>query len=696
MISFGCAYYPDYLSKTSFCRTTDGEVKLVSWQDSIKYNLERMSLCKVKAIRMGEFSWATVEPRRGQLDFSRFEFTLEQAKAQGIEVIFCTPTATPPKWLVDEMPEILPVTRDGKGIPFGSRRHYDLNSERYREESRRITKVYTSFLGSHAAVVGWQTDNEFGCHNSVFQFTEAAKSNFQSWLKTQFNDDIEALNDEWFCSFWSQHYCSFEEIALPLSSWADQNPHLELAFRRFSNEMHRLFQKEQVEIIRKNSPGRFITHNLMTLFTDLCPWTMADDLDKVGFDHYQMDKEPHPTSSFWQFSLMHSLKNRPFAVLEQQPVQVNWQPVNRRFDYSWLFLWTMQAASLGAESVFYFSWQRFYGGAEQYHDGIISHDVRIGETWQERTLRSIHLLCREIQERFNLDKMPAPKRDVVCIYDSESLWSHEITAQTNIYSTRREVDFIARLCSSSGLGLGFSKGISAALSVRDLPELLILPGYAFEFTDDERIAMKDFLGDGGKILTLPRTAMKQRNNQMSHFPLSFLDDTELLLPDYGALLENEQDTFTDGNLHFAGELWAEKIEIVKNWHALAKFESGPYTGSPAVLSRELNKGRFIHIATCPPATDTFIDWLIKALDIVPVVSPPSQLQIVPMRHGERSFISAINFADSEKHLKDIDAKMWLSASLDKGEKISLQRRQEGEAIKVPARSFTFLEVANNK
>lgn len=696
MISFGCAFYPDYLSKNSFCRTTAGEVRLVSWQDSIKYNLERMSLCKVKAIRMGEFSWATVEPRRGQLDFSRFTFSLDQAKDHGIEVIFCTPTATPPKWLVDEMPEILPVTRDRKSIPFGSRRHYDLNSERYREESRRITEVYTSLLGAHEAVVGWQTDNEFGCHNSVFQFTEAALRNFHRWLRSQFNEDIESLNDEWFCSFWSQHYGSFEEIALPFCSWADQNPHLEMAFRRFSNDTHRSFQKEQVEIIRKNSPGRFITHNLMTLFTDLCPWTIVDDLDKVGFDHYQMDREPHPTSSFWQFSLMHSLKNSPFVVLEQQPVQVNWQPVNRRFDYSWLFLWTMQAASLGAESVFYFSWQRFDGGAEQYHDGIISHDVRIAETWQERTLRSIHLLCEKIKELFDIDQMPLPRQDVVCIYDSESVWSHEITAQTNIYSTRREVDFVARLCSSTGLGLGFSRTISDALANKDLPKLLILPGYAFEITHDERIAIKDFLHAGGKILTLPRTAMKKRNNQMSHFPLSFLDDTELLLPDYGALLENEQDTFTDGNLHFAGTLWAEKIEIVKNWHALAKFESGPYTGSPAVLSRKLNTGRFIHIGTCPPATEAFIDWLIKALAIVPVVHPPSQLQIIPMQHHGRSFIAAINFANNEERLENIDATNWLSARLDNGEQISLQRMGEGEIIVVPARSFTFLEMANNR
>ncbi len=703
MFTFGCAYYPDYLSEKSWCRTASGEVKLVAWQDSIKYNLERMRQCKIATIRMGEFSWSTVEPRRGHLDFSIFEFTLDQAQSHEIDVIFCTPTTTPPKWLVDEMPEILPITREGKSIPFGSRRHYDVNNERYKEDSKRITTAYAAALGKHPAVVGWQTDNEFGCHNSVFLFTEAAKKGFQKWLQAKFQDDIDKLNDDWFGGFWSQRYTTFAQIELPFSSWADQNPHLELDFRRFSNEQYKLFQREQVEIIKEQSPGRFITHNLMTLFSDLCPWMAAEDLDKVGFDHYQMDKAPHPTTSFWHFALMRSLRNKPFMVLEQQPVQVNWQSVNQRFDYSWLFLWTMQAAALGAESIFYFSWQRFLGGAEQYHDGIISHDVRVAETWQERAMKSMVKLCEELKERFSLEQMPTPKRDVVCIYDSESLWSHEITAQSSIYSTRREIDFVTRLCNSSGLGLGFSNTIGGALDGPEPPKLLILPGYAFEITEEEKKAMKDFLASGGKILSLPRTAMKKRNNQMSPFPLSFLDDSELLLPDFGALLENEHDTFSDGKQQFEGELWAEKIEIVKNWQTLASFNSGLYKGSPAVLSRELSAGRFIHVATCPPATEWFIAWLLKALEMVPAVSQPSQLQLIPMRHitsNEHShFLCAINFTSSEINVNlnpnsgfKPKSANWLSATLEQGEQLKLQTLSKGEAIAAPARSFTFIEM----
>ena len=41
----------------------------------------------------------------------------------GLKVVMCTPTATPPKWLIDMYPEILPVDPEtGRTRGFGSRR----------------------------------------------------------------------------------------------------------------------------------------------------------------------------------------------------------------------------------------------------------------------------------------------------------------------------------------------------------------------------------------------------------------------------------------------------------------------------------------------------------------------------------------------------------------------------------------------
>jgi beta-galactosidase len=693
LFTLGAAYYPDYLPELSLCRTALGEIKQAHWPERIKIDFERMRRCHIASIRMGEFSWASVESARDNFDFSRFEFALDQAALAGLEVIFCTPTATPPKWLIDETPDILPITRSGYTIPFGTRRHYDVNNETYRTEAKRITRAYAQALGNHEAIVGWQTDNELGCHESVYLFTEAAKRAFRKWLRTKFSGNIDKLNEDWFCAFWSQRYSDFDQIELPFDSWADQNPHMELDFRRFSNAQYAMFQKDQVEILKELSPGRFVTHNFMTLFTDLCPWTMSADLDEIGFDHYQMDVQPHPITSFWQFALMRSLKRKRFMVLEQQPLQVNWHQINQRFKYSWLFLWTLQSAFLGARSMHYFSWQRFQGGAEQYHDGIVSHDVRVPQTWQERALISIAQVFRQLSDRFGLTTIALPKRDVVCVFDSESLWSHQITSQSKIYSTRRELDLISSMCASSGLGLWFADSIAKALQADEQPRLLVLPGYAFEFTDEEKAALKAFIEAGGRVLSLPRTAMKQRNNQMSQTPMTFLDPSDFYLEDYGALLQSERDTFATASAQFEGELWAEKIRLVGNWDVLAKFTAGPYRGSPAIIRRRIGRGQYIHMCTCAPSSHDFFRWLLTELGIESLAPQMTELQLIPIEDGDRRLLAAFNFTETTHSFETSYQSNGFSFSLGDGQELQCDEIVDRKEITLAPHACAFIELS---
>ena len=47
----------------------------------------------------------------------------------GLKVVLGTPTATPPKWLVDRYSDILQRDGQGRVRGFGSRRHYLLQFE---------------------------------------------------------------------------------------------------------------------------------------------------------------------------------------------------------------------------------------------------------------------------------------------------------------------------------------------------------------------------------------------------------------------------------------------------------------------------------------------------------------------------------------------------------------------------------------
>ncbi len=604
----GAAYYPDYIAESS--RIWAPELRTIGRPERMHSDFERMKRDGLTWIRMGEFSWSAVEPERGIFRPDIFLQALDLALESAIDVIFCTPTATPPPWLTGSIPEILPVDRAGRRIPPGTRRHYDPTNAAYREESRRITEYFARTFGSHPAVKMWQTDNEFGCHGSTYVFTKSARSFFHAWLRARYAR-IEDLNQAWQTAFWSQGYSEFSQIPLPLLSYADPNPGLELDFRRAMNDAWRIFQNEQIELIRMHSPGRPITHNFMTLFFELDPWKLSADLDVAGFDHYQMETDPHPVSSAWQFRLMASLKKRSFLVLEQQPVQVNWQKVNRRFSMNWLFLWGMQSMFCGSSSMLYFSWQKMYGGAEQYHDGIVPHDIRVEFSEQEELLAHQNLFLEQLQSA-GIESL-TPVSDVCIVMDFESIWSHEIAAQSDIFTTRRIVDFAADLCLSCGLGFSFARTIEDAdLSAK----IIILPSHAFELTERERSLLESFVEKGGVLLTLPRSLMKRRDNRMSELPLCVFSPADLKVLSYGALLESERETMeTGGRQSFKGCLWAEKIEPGNSIETAARFKGGLDAGSPAVMRQRKGHGSWIHLAVVPELNAEFYEWLLDLAGI---------------------------------------------------------------------------------
>ena len=65
----------------------------------------------------------------GEYNFDWLDDAVDCLTNAGLKVVMGTPTATPPKWLIDQHPEILPVDPDtGRTRGFGSRRHYDFSS----------------------------------------------------------------------------------------------------------------------------------------------------------------------------------------------------------------------------------------------------------------------------------------------------------------------------------------------------------------------------------------------------------------------------------------------------------------------------------------------------------------------------------------------------------------------------------------
>ena len=390
-------------------------------------DVQQMVEAGIDVVRMAEFSWGRLESERGEFDFEWLDTAVSLLGDAGIDVVLCTPTATPPKWLIDDHPEVLQTEPDGATREFGSRRHYCFNSEVYREESARITRRMVEQYADVDAVVGWQTDNEYGCHETVRCYCEDCAAAFREWCRSRY-ETVDSLNETWGTTFWSQQHSSFAELDPPRHTAAEHHPSRLLDYARFANESVVEYNDLQAEIIREVNDEWFVTHNFMGHFDTLDSFSVGDSLDFVTWDSYptgfaqdrntqQVTDDRLRAGDPDQVSLDHDLYRGPngFWVMEQQPGDVNWPPRCPQPGEGAMRLWTHQAVAHGANVVSYFRWRRCRQGQEQYHAGLRKQDGSPDRGYADATRAA-----SEFAELGELDGVDAP---VALCFSYEDLWA---------------------------------------------------------------------------------------------------------------------------------------------------------------------------------------------------------------------------------------------------------------------------------
>lgn len=397
-------------------------------------------------VRVGEFAWSRLEPADGEFSFEWLDEAIETLAAAGLKVVLGTPTATPPKWLVDKYPEILPIDPDtGRTRGFGSRRHYDFSSDVYLREALRITEVVARRYGANDAVVGWQTDNELCCHDTALSASDAARTGFQEWCRKRYTR-IDALNAAWGNVFWSMEYQEFSAIEIPVGAVTETNPAHRLAYRRYSSDRVINFHDRMVDVIRNFAPGRFITHNFIpTADTGVDNFALAAPLDFASYDNYPLGRTDlkfrhspteafrkymrtgHPDYATYNHDQTRGLSQKGFWVMEQQPGPVNWADNNPRPAPGMIRLWTLEAFAHGADCVSYFRWRQAPFAQEQMHAGLLRQDDSKTAAWQE--------IEQAVAEMTALNIHTEMKRDasVAILTSPESYWVSDIERQSESY-----------------------------------------------------------------------------------------------------------------------------------------------------------------------------------------------------------------------------------------------------------------------
>jgi beta-galactosidase len=442
----------------------------------------RMKAIGLTWVRIGEFAWSRMEPEPGRYDWAWLDRAIETLGKAGLTVVLGTPTATPPRWMLDLHPDMLPVDAQGRTKGFGSRRHYCFSHRGYRAECAKIVTAMAERYGKNPHVGAWQTDNEYGCHDTTVSYSAAALTAFRDWCAQRYQSP-QALNRAWGNVFWSMEYASFDDINLPNLTVTEANPAHVMAFRRFASDEVAGFNRVQTDIIRRHSPYP-IAHNYMGRITDFDHFATGADLDIATWDSYPLGflsdrleatpehrrhfaRQGDPDFQAFHHDLYRAVGRGRWWIMEQQPGPVNWAPYNPDPLPGMARLWAWEAFAHGAEAVCYFRWRQAPFAQEQMHAGLLRPDSVAAPAYEQAAE-----VARELAAMPDVENAPAK---VAMIYDYASAWAWETQPQGRDFDYFRLVFHFYRGLRRLGLNVDFLPPDTSDLSGY---RLILAPGVA--------------------------------------------------------------------------------------------------------------------------------------------------------------------------------------------------------------------------
>ena len=487
----GCCYYPEHWPEERWA-----------------VDAQMMAESGLSWVRIGEFAWSRLEPTPGDYQWEWLDRAIATLADAGLKIVLGTPTATPPRWMQKRYPDMFAVDRDGKARGFGSRRHYCFSHQGYRIACAEIVEKLAQRYAAHPAIQAWQTDNEYGCHDTVRSYSQSALTRFRIWLKARYQS-IDQLNKAWGTVFWSMEYSSFDEIELPNLTVTEAAPCHELDFKRFSSDEVVSFNRLQTDILRRYTAASLI-HNYMGRIVEFDHFAVGADLDVASWDAYPLGfledrsdygeewrarfvRQGDPDFQAFHHDLYRAVGRGRWWVMEQQPGPVNWAPFNPAPLDGMVRLWSLEAIAHGAEVVSYFRWRQLPFAQEQHHAGLLTPDGRAAQG-----LREAQQTAADIEALGTLEPAVAV---VAILFDYESAWAWQTQPQGASFDYFRLVFEQYRALRRLGLSIDI---VSPAQLGEQHYKLLLVPGLMS--IDDARLERIEAAAD--VVLLGPRSGSR--------------------------------------------------------------------------------------------------------------------------------------------------------------------------------------------
>ena len=636
-MNFGCDYYPEH------------------WPDERwKEDAQMMAEAGFNVVRMAEFAWAKLEPRKGQFDFKWLDKAIKILSKNKIKTVLGTPTATPPAWLATNHPDILRVNKEGIRTSFGGRRAYCPNSSTYRTYSKKIVSKMAEHYKDNDDVIGWQIDNEFGGDSGkgLCYCEECAKS-FREWLKGKYQT-LDKLNQEWGTVFWSQTYTEWGQIPLPRQLETAHNPSLLLDYRRFISDSYISYQKLQIDILRGISPHKFITHNFMGLFNAIDYYKLAEPLDFIAWDNYPSlrfgGENKSPVKISLSHDVMRGLKEKNFWVMEEQSGPSGWQCVDSNPYPGEIRLWTYQAIAHGAEGILYFRWRTCRSGTEQFWHGILDQSGTSRKRYEE--VKKTGQELKRLGDKLIGLEFPR-KIAILTSYDEQ--WAFEIQPNNPKFNYQEHFASYYQLLNVWNVPVD-------VISIQgDLSKYRLLIAPALFLINNELVDnLKEFVKKGGILMVTFRSGIKNWNNILLDEPLpAKLNDLlgievveydspssmqkgelELVYPEIEPL-EGRCDT------------WCDIIKC-RGAEIIGRYMESYYKDEACITINQFGQGCAIYIGTnpSPEIKKCLLRWAIEKSRVKSSFQVDSEdIEVVLRRKEGKDYLFFLNHSEKSYQLK---------------------------------------------
>lgn len=606
-IYLGAAYYPEM------------------WDESeLEKDILRCKELGVNCLRVGEFAWGKMELEEGKFDFTWLLRIVDKLYENGIYTVMCTPSATPPRWLLNQYPETRMVMNDLIRADVSSRCHTCKTSPVMREKNRIIVTEMAKVFTGHKGVIGWQLDNEIypyseGC------YCEKCKSAFREYLKGKFGT-AEKLNKAWGMTRWSLCYDSFDEVEPPYpKQW--RHPSLRKAWRDFHYGQIKSYVDEQAEILHKygyqNIGTNMMQHNSLSFYK------LDENLDVAQYNHY--DTAARLPLTAFGYDFVRTVKDKPFWVME---TQVGWngseyadngyRPIGACYANTWLPI------AKGAEMNLYWLFRTHPNGHELAHGALFSPAGRAYRVSEEVKRAGEDL---EKCEKFLLN---------TCIKSKIAL-HYSSTAYNNFECVPILKDFNYREALIWKYYAAFRHYnvdvIDTGHSLEGY-EVLISPFLATVDENGLKERVIEWVKNGGSWIAGPMSDIMDGNvSRYTNAPYSFLEELAGVYVKYQKPVDN--DVFkaqwtNDGECEVG--MCYDAYEIKEGTKSLAHYVAGEFAPLSVITERKLGKGKIILVGSVISHGD-----LLRLVDRAPIAEASENVILTERtkKDGDRYGIIAV-------------------------------------------------------